>query len=147
MVHASTPWQLRHLHPGTGRSFGRLHVRIDNDKAVIVGFSYIMVGEMPMAQQFSGDQVTAIVVDAITNSLLLSGRPAPNNITATMKLLKDIEGFDSPMGVDVTVDLELQLGIDLPHNIFVKEVNGVPRARTLNEIVDILRGKLVRKEA
>ena len=100
-----------------------------------------------MAQQFSGDQVTAIVVDAITNSLLLSGRPAPNNITATMKLLKDIEGFDSPMGVDVTVDLELQLGIDLPHNIFVKEVNGVPRARTLNEIVDILRGKLVRKEA
>ena len=57
---------------------------------------------------------------------VFEGRPQP------------IEGFDSPAGVDVTVDLELQLGIGLPHNVFVKTVNGRPRARTLNEVVDVL---------
>jgi hypothetical protein len=96
--------------------------------------------------QLSRDQVTAIVNAAITASLLLSGRPVPNAITASMKLLNEIDGFDSPMGVDVTVDLELQLGIELPHNIFVKTVNGRPRARTLHEVVDILCRMLAREE-
>jgi acyl carrier protein len=100
-----------------------------------------------VATQISDEQLTAIVVNAIMNSLLLSGRPVPDVVTATTKLLKEIEGFDSPMGVDVTVDLELQLGINLPHNVFVKEVNGRPRARTLSEVVTIIRRRLADKEA
>jgi hypothetical protein len=88
--------------------------------------------------QFSRAQVTAIVFEAITNSLFTSGRPVPDGIAATTKIIGGIEGFDSPAGVDVTVDLELQLGIGLPHNVFVKTVNGRPRARTLNEVVDVL---------
>lgn len=97
--------------------------------------------------QLPREQVTAIVSKAITDSLLLSGRPVPNEITATTKVIGEIEGFDSPAGVDVTVDLELQMGIGLPHNVFVKTVNGRPRARTLNEVVDILCRVLGAKES
>ena len=97
--------------------------------------------------QFSRELVTAIVAKAITDSLFLSGRPVPSEIAATAKIIDEIEGFDSPAGVDVTVDLELQLGIDLPHNVFIKTVNGRPRARTLNEVVDVLCRMLGAKES
>lgn len=97
--------------------------------------------------QLSREQVTAIVFQAITDSLVLSGRPAPQEIAAATKIIGEIEGFDSPAGVDVTVDLELQLGIDLPHNVFIKTVNGRPRARTLNEIVEVLYRMLGAKES
>jgi acyl carrier protein len=97
--------------------------------------------------QPSREQVTAIVSKAITDSLLQSGRPAPDEIIATKKIIGELDGFDSPAGVDVTVDLELQLGIDLPHNVFIKTVNGRPRARTLNEVVDVLCRMLAAKES
>jgi hypothetical protein len=97
--------------------------------------------------QLSREQVTTIVSEAITNSLYLSGRPVPNGIAPTEKIIGEIEGFDSPAGVDVTVDLELQLGISLPHNVFIKTVNGRPRARTLNEVVDVLCRMLAAKES
>ena len=97
--------------------------------------------------QFSRELATAIVAKAITDSLFLSGRPVPNEIAVTAKIIDEIEGFDSPAGVDVTVDLELQLGIDLPHNVFIKTVNGRPRARTLNEVVDVLCRMLRAKES
>jgi hypothetical protein len=97
--------------------------------------------------QLSREQVIAIVSQAITDSLVLSGRPAPQEIAAATRIIGEIEGFDSPAGVDVTVDLELQLGIDLPHNVFIKTVNGRPRARTLNEIVDVLYRMLGAKES
>jgi acyl carrier protein len=95
----------------------------------------------------SREQVIAIVSKAIADSLFLSGRPVPNEIAATTKIIGEVEGFDSPAGVDVTVDLELQLGIALPHNVFVKTVNGRPRARTLNEVVDVLCRMLGAKES
>jgi acyl carrier protein len=97
--------------------------------------------------QLSRERVTAILSKAITDSLLLSGRPAPNDIPAATKPIGEIDGFDSPMGVDVTVDLELQLGIDLPHNVFIKTVNGRPCARSFNEVVDILCRMLAAKES
>jgi len=97
-------------------------------------------------QRFSREQVTAILAHAIRDSLSMSGRPAPNEIAAATKIIGEIEGFDSPAGVDVTVDLELQFGIDLPHNVFIKTVNGRPGARTLNEVVDVLCRMLGAKE-
>jgi hypothetical protein len=97
--------------------------------------------------QFSREQVMAIVAKAVTDSLFLSGRPAPNEIAAATKIIGEIEGFDSPAGVDVTVDLELQLQIDLPHNVFIKTVNGRPRARNLSEVVDVLCRMLGAKES
>ena len=97
--------------------------------------------------QFTREQLTAILAQAIRDSLLMSGRPAPNEIAAATRIIGEIEGFDSPAGVDVTVDLELQLGIDLPHNVFIKTVNSRPRARTLNEVVDVLYRMLGAKES
>jgi hypothetical protein len=97
--------------------------------------------------KLSREQVTVIVSEAITNSLYQSGRPVPNGIATTDKIIGEIEGFDSPAGVDVTVDLELQFGIDMPHNVFIKTVNGRPRARTLNEVVDVLCRILEGKES
>ena len=97
--------------------------------------------------QFSREQVTTILAKAITDSLFLSGRPTPKEIVATTKIIGEIEGFDSPAGVDVTVDLELQLGIDLPHNVFIKTVNGRPRARNLSEVVAVLCRMLAAKES
>jgi acyl carrier protein len=96
--------------------------------------------------QFSREQVVAILIQAILNSLTSSGRPTPDEIVVTKKIIGEIDGFDSPAGVDVTVDLELQLGIELPHNVFVKTVNSRPRARTLNEVVDVLCRMLAAKE-
>jgi hypothetical protein len=96
--------------------------------------------------QFSREQVVAIVTQAILNSLITSGRPTPDEIVVITKIIGEIDGFDSPAGVDVTVDLELQLGIELPHNVFIKTVNGRPRARTLNEVVDVLCRMLAAKE-
>ena len=63
--------------------------------------------------QFSREQVVAIVTQAILNSLISSGRPTPDEIVVTKKIIGEIDGFDSPAGVDVTVDLELQLGLEL----------------------------------
>jgi hypothetical protein len=80
------------------------------------------------------ERVAQILVSCINTSLQLSGhRPAEFNYH--LKPLKDIAGFDSPIGVEVTVDLEIQLGVLLPDNIFIKEANSGPRARSFSEVV------------
>jgi hypothetical protein len=86
---------------------------------------------------FTRQEILDIVSAAIAESLRLSGREVPP-FTQKVKPLKDIAGFDSPLGVEVTVDLEIQLGIDLPNNIFIKTVNGQDRARSFIEVVDVL---------
>ena len=96
--------------------------------------------------QFSREQVAKIVAKAIIDSLFNSGRPLPDEIAATERVIGEIDGFDSLAGLDVTVDLELQFGVELPQNVFIKAVNGHPRARTLTEVVDVICQMLAAKE-
>lgn len=84
---------------------------------------------------YTREQVAGIVESCIVNTLRLSGRAVPV-VNRQLRPLVDIKGFDSPCGVDATVDIEIQLGgLDLSTNIFVKEVNGRPRARSFSEVV------------
>jgi hypothetical protein len=82
----------------------------------------------------SRKRVAQILISCIVTSLQLSGHQVPE-FNYHQKPLKDISGFDSPLGVEVTVDLEIQLGIALPDNIFIKETNGRARARSLSEVI------------
>jgi len=88
-------------------------------------------------QSLSREHVAAAVADAIAESLRRSGREVPA-FSEKLRPLKDIAGFDSPLGVEVTVDLEIRFGIELPNNVFIKHVGGQPRARTFREVVDVM---------
>jgi hypothetical protein len=72
---------------------------------------------------------------AIAATLRLSGRKLPE-FRDTDKPLKDYEGFDSQCGLEVTVELEVALGVDdFGNNVFVKGAGKSPQARSLSEIV------------
>jgi len=78
--------------------------------------------------------VAVVLRRVISDCLQRSGRAMPQ-IGPDTKVVDGVPGFDSLCGLEATVDLEQQLGITLEDNVFVKEVNGRPRARTFGEVV------------
>ena len=89
----------------------------------------------------SPNEISALLAKAITHCLKRSGKTAPR-IDPYVRVIDGIEGFDSLCGIEATIDLEEHLGIDLGDNIFVKEVDGRPRARTFNEVIHFLANAL-----
>jgi acyl carrier protein len=85
----------------------------------------------------SADEISALLAAAIAACLKRSGRSAPR-IDPYARVIDGIAGFDSLCGIETTLELESELGIDLGDNLFVKEVDGRPRARTFNEVVGLL---------
>jgi acyl carrier protein len=85
----------------------------------------------------SADDISTMLASAISDCLLRSGKAAPR-IDPYARVIDGIAGFDSLCGIESTIDLEERLGIELGDNIFVKEVDGRPRARTFNEIIAVL---------
>jgi hypothetical protein len=73
----------------------------------------------------------------IADCLHRSGREVPE-IGSGMKIIDGFPGFDSLCGLEATIELELRLGVSLEDNIFIKEVQGRPRARTFEEVVSAL---------
>lgn len=88
-------------------------------------------------QRFTRDDISTNLIAAITTTLRLSGRPAPQ-LSEGLKIIKGIDGFDSQCGVEVTVDLEQLLDIDLGDNIFIGQKNGKDYARTFNQVVSAI---------
>lgn len=75
------------------------------------------------------------ICEAIAATLRRSGREIPA-FRDNDEPIKTYEGFDSQCGIEVTVELEITLGVDdLGNNIFIKEKGKSVRARTLAEIV------------
>jgi hypothetical protein len=79
-------------------------------------------------------EIAKVVIAAVSDCLAASGRPTPQ-LELDTPIITGIKGFDSLCGIETTIALEGRLGIALGNNIFVKEVNGRPRARTLREVV------------
>jgi len=80
------------------------------------------------------DEISALLAAAIAACLERSGRSAPR-IDPYARVIDGVAGFDSLCGIETTIELETKLGIDLGDNLFVKEIDGRPRACTFNEVV------------
>ncbi len=87
--------------------------------------------------QFTREDISTNLIAAITETLRLSGRPAPQ-FSGELKIIKGIDRFDSQCGVEVTVDLEQLLDTDLGDNIFIGQKNGKDYARTFNQVVSAI---------
>jgi hypothetical protein len=63
-----------------------------------------------------------------------------------MKPLLAIDGLDSQMGVEVTLELELALGtdIDLGTNLLIEDSGTIPRARKVKDVVSAILSALGR---
>lgn len=92
-------------------------------------------------------RVTEALKKGIGETLRRSGRDMPEFNDYELIPIKDIVGFDSQCGIEVTVELETILHIDdLSDNIFIKEVHGRQRARTFNEIVGAVLSRMRTKQ-
>ena len=85
------------------------------------------------------------ICEAIAATLRRSGRAVPE-FRDQDEPVKSYDGFDSQCGIEVTVELEVLLGIDdLGTNIFVKNAGKKTCARNLAEIVGAVQLKLKTK--
>jgi hypothetical protein len=85
------------------------------------------------------------ICEAIAATLRRSRREVPE-FRDQDEPVKSYEGFDSQCGIEVTVELEVLLGIDdLGTNIFVKDAGKTTCARNLAEIVGAVLFKLKTK--
>ena len=85
----------------------------------------------------SKSEVAKVLRNVISDCLHRSGREVPE-IGSDMKIIDGFPGFDSLCGLEATIELELRLGVGLEDNVFIKEVQGRPRARTFGEVVNAL---------
>lgn len=83
------------------------------------------------------EEAAAILAKAIADCLKRSGKRVPR-IDPNTRVIDGIDGFDSLCGLETTVELEADLAITLEDNIFIMEVDGRPRARTFNQIVEAI---------
>lgn len=82
------------------------------------------------------------VCDAISTTLRRSGRGVPE-FKGGDRPLTDYEGMDSQCGLEVTIALEEELGIDdLGNNIFVRGTGKSVRAKSLSEVVNTIQTRL-----
>lgn len=79
------------------------------------------------------EEAVALVTNAIANCLTASGKQS-TEITMDEAPLAAIAGFDSLCGLEVTIELEQQLGAQLDENVFVRTVGSRSRPRTLREV-------------
>lgn len=87
-------------------------------------------------------QTRQAICNAIAVTLRRSGREVPA-FQDNDEPIKTYEGFDSQCGVEVTVELEISLGVsDLGNNIFIKENGKSTRPRTLAEVIAAVTLKL-----
>ena len=85
----------------------------------------------------SRTEISGELTAAIKTCLEASGRKLPP-LRGDQCPLTAIAGFDSLCGIEVTVELQEKLGVRLDDNIFVQSNNGRARARTFDQIVDVI---------
>jgi hypothetical protein len=85
----------------------------------------------------SKTEIAKVLRSVIADCLHRSGREVPE-IGSDMKIIDGFPGFDSLCGLEATIELELRRGFSLEDNVFIKEVQGRPRARTFGEVVNAL---------
>lgn len=83
------------------------------------------------------DSIFRALARAVANCLKRSGKPVPA-MRPDIRVIDGVDGFDSLCGIETTLELEEELKLDLGDNIFIKEVDGRPRARTFKEVVDAI---------
>jgi hypothetical protein len=89
-------------------------------------------------------EVVKAIIGVIAELQSISGRPATQIVEGTCPI-GDLDQFDSLNGVEATVELSSQLGIDLPGvNTFVNEKG--TRALTISEVADAICKFTARKE-
>jgi|SRR5581483_4313138 len=100
---------------------------------------------MSTAQKYTRQQLFELLEQAINKSLKASGKP-PVSLSWEMKPLMAIDGLDSQMGVEVTLEIELALDpeIDLGTNLLLEDSGATPRARKVKEVIGAILSILSR---
>ena len=84
-------------------------------------------------------QVAAALMSGICTTVCRSGGDTPAINDESLRPILDVTGFDSQCGIEVTVELEAALQVaDLGENIFIEDVDGKTRARTVREVIDAI---------
>jgi hypothetical protein len=98
---------------------------------------------MDTTQKYTRQQIFELLGHAINRSLKASGKQAVS-LSWDMKPLLAIADLDSQMGVEVTLELELALGvaIDLGTNLLIEDSGATPRARKVKETVSAILSTL-----
>ena len=88
------------------------------------------------------------LLTAIRECMEAAGKECPP-LTTDLVPLKDIKGFDSLSGVEVTVDLESKLGKDCGDDLFVAGLGKNAKPRSVREVAKLViaRMKLAPKGA
>ena len=84
------------------------------------------------------DAIVRQVMEAVVQVQQASGRSVEGIDPDTPRPFKDVEGFDSLSGVEVTVLLSETMGRDLPDSVFALEQGN--RVLSVNEVADRVLG-------
>jgi acyl carrier protein len=85
----------------------------------------------------SRGEIAGELTAAIKTCLEASGRTLPP-LRGDQCPLTAIAGFDSLCGIEVTVELQKHLGVRLDDNVFVEAGGSRVKARTFDQIVDVI---------
>ncbi len=84
------------------------------------------------------NEIQAAVTAAIAEVEERCGRQAPSALTGQIRPVVDLDCWDSLLGVEATLVIEQKVGRDLDvESIFVTD-GDKPKARSIDEIVDVL---------
>ena len=83
-------------------------------------------------------KIASVLEEEIRKSLEASGAALPAFNGNRRLWASALASLDSLCGVEITVELEGRLGVKLEDNLFLKTVDGRPKRRTFDEIVQAL---------
>ena len=100
---------------------------------------------MEAAVAIDQEAVERELLTAIRVCMETAGKECPP-LTADIVPLKDIKGFDSLSGVEVTVDLESRLGKDCGDDLFVAGSGKNAKPRSVREVAKLVITRMKRAE-
>lgn len=93
------------------------------------------------------DQIRAAVTATIAEIEARCGREAPQALPGEIRPVIDLACWDSLLGVEATLIIEQKVGRELGvESIFVTD-GDKPKARSIDEIVNVLLGSLANEDA
>jgi len=93
------------------------------------------------------DQIRAALTTAIAEVEARCGRGAPQALPGEIRPVVDLDCWDSLLGLEATLVIEQKVGRQLGvESIFVTE-GDKPKARSINEIVNVLFDSLANEHA
>ena len=93
------------------------------------------------------EQIRAAVTAAVSEVEALCGREAPQQLSGDIRPVVDLANWDSLLGVEATLIVEEKVGQNLGvESIFVTDSNE-PRARSVDEIVEVLFDSIASEDA